>query len=403
MYQRMVLEGSDLIGKTTMATMLNMWFPDTVSDRMPALSAAIGEFKYEPRGLTLVKNNPDTLFVILYVKDSTLLEERLEAKLRSDPFKVDDFDRRTALYNRVYQNFAAAAMEYGNVLLLAVDGKTSFDLASEIANKWLGYTVSELPPVTLEGESKVYRSIPGTGLALVSLKPTLYSFTHNRYGEVPGTDKLRQDFWSFFGSAINRAHMDAEGHVRTNLPSSFVTEFMLDGVTYAVARFWDQISPLEVVWKNYLVGTTKHDLHGVDQVPTLSGKPIQYEGKFPASIIRFDWRNPLPHQDKCIPDDFAAFYMNVESAKRTARFATKVIADLLESQGYELVDLCYFMNKAGTQICGEISPDGMRIKKRGASYDKDLWRQGKAGSLICQVWSELYLDVSSVADCMVLS
>ncbi len=398
MYTNIVLEGSDLTGKTTVFRMLDLWFPSKVTDRSPVISASIGEFDYDNRGVDAVRSNPSTLFVILYTKDVSILKDRLEERLRSDPFKVDDYDRNTALYNNVYAKFGKDLIRERNVLMVSIDKKTSFDVAAEIAQYILKSTVTDLPEVSLEGESKVYRKIPGTGLALVKLKPTLYSFTHNRYGVAEGTDEIRKNFWSLFGSAINREWMEYGVHPDFGLPSSYVTDFTLHGVDYTVVRFWDHISPLEVLWKNYLVGTTKHDLHGVDQYRTRYGAPIQYEGKFPKPIIRFDWRNPLPYQDKCIPDELADFYINTEKAKQTARFATRAVSDLLASKGYELVDLCYFMNEQGTQVCGEISPDGMRIKKQGSSYDKDLWRVGKGTEEICKVWQDMYIDLSSVHD-----
>ena len=151
----------------------------------------------------------------------------------------------------------------------------------------------------------------------------------------------------------------------------------------------------------------KHTLKGVDRHSTLSGAAQEYEKAFPADIIRFDWRNPLPDKDECIPDEFAAFYIDKEAARDVARFTSRLLDHFLHEHGYELVDLCYFMNIEGNRIHSEITPDGMRIRKllhgadatgaQGASYDKDLWRRGKDRDTIVRTWSELYGDLAGGA------
>ena len=45
-------------------------------------------------------------------------------------------------------------------------------------------------PLVTEGESKIVRNA-GNGLCVIKLKPTIYSFTANRAGIVPGSDFLR--------------------------------------------------------------------------------------------------------------------------------------------------------------------------------------------------------------------
>jgi len=234
---------------------------------------------------------------------------------------------------------------------------------------------------TIEGESKkIYRY---KKFALIKLKPTLYSFTHNRYGEVEGTDSLRLDFWKLFATKLNSI---------CPFISNYSGEVTLKGERYAITRFFENIPPLEVIWKNYLVGTMKHNLKLVDKYKTRKGDILKYEGKLP-KIVRFDWRNPLPFRDECIPDEFADLYIDTEKARATARYASGAINDMLKEKGYELVDICYFMNYEGTEISSEITPDGMRIKKKGDSYDKDLWRLGKGGDTIISIWSKLYEDL----------
>ena len=268
----------------------------------------------------------------------------------------------------------------------------------------------------LEGESKIFWEVPNTHIALVELKPTMYSFTYNRYGTVMGTDELRQKFWAIFGGSINHSlSLFAEGkhHFKNQLIENLAEEYFLknsnnlyisnflgsieiDGKNYSMVYFYDSISPLEVVWKNYMLGTMKHALFEVEKYNTKSGKKIMYEGKFPTDIIRFDWRNPLPHKDECICDDFAAFYTDVDNAKLTTRLVTYLLKELLSYADYELIDLCYFINYEGNCVCSEITPDGMRIRKHDTSFDKDLWRQGKTEEAIKENWGKLIEDLEKL-------
>src|SRR5689334_20688647 len=45
-------------------------------------------------------------------------------------------------------------------------------------------------PLVVEGESKEIR-YAGEGQVAIRLKPTIYSYTHNRAGEIPGSDTVR--------------------------------------------------------------------------------------------------------------------------------------------------------------------------------------------------------------------
>lgn len=391
------LEGTDLIGKTSVCKIIEKWIPNKVFDRLPDFSVNIGMFDFDPIIARTINKHSDDMIFVLYTNNSDDLKLRLQQRTILNPNKIDEYDKFTTLYNRTYKN---VLKEFGNdsVVGINIKDKTPYEIASEIMVRYLKRFVKELPPISLEGESKIYRSIPFTNLALVSLKPTLYSFTHNRYGEVEGTDEIRQNFWSLFGNYVNSEFSKNELSGIENMPSSFICNLKLFGETYTIVKFWENISPLEVIWKNYMVGTMKHNLKDMEKRLTLNNTVINYEDKLPSPIIRFDWRNNLPNKDECIPDDFASFYINTQNAKKTAIMVTDCISNLLKAKEYELVDLCYFMNYEGTQICGEISPDGMRIRKKGKSFDKDLWRTGSDKKEICKVWQELYIELSSLMD-----
>jgi len=266
----------------------------------------------------------------------------------------------------------------------------------------------------IEGESKKIYLL--NKLALVELKPTMYSYTYNRYGIVEGSELVRLDFWNFFSTILNSASIDYYVtqdsktlpknivHLMTkylpeeNYPllSNYICETQIGDKRYAIIRFAESIPPLEVVWKKYLVGTMKHTLKNVNKFNTLKKQIIDYEEKFPNDFVRFDWRNPLPDKDECIPDDFAKFYINTLNAKITAKVVSYLINNELSKKGYELVDICYFMNNEGNRVYSEITPDGMRIKKKEQSYDKDLWRSGKEKQVIIDTWKMLYDDLNNI-------
>jgi hypothetical protein len=50
-----------------------------------------------------------------------------------------------------------------------------------------------------------------------------------------------------------------------------------------------------------------------------------------------------------------------------------------------------FFDESGTVLCGEISPDNMRIKSLSdaADFDKDLWRKNRPAQEIIAQWTVL--------------
>lgn len=137
----------------------------------------------------------------------------------------------------------------------------------------------------------------------------------------------------------------------------------------------------------------KHNLKEVDRFNTKYRKIIEYDKLLPEEIIRFDWRNKLPNKDEAIPDDYANFYTDVNRAKITVKFVNSIITSMLSTKYYELIDSCYFVTYNGDMICSEITPNGMRIRKKEDSFDKDLWRQGKDSNVINKLWNQLYSDL----------
>ncbi|MCB0336872.1 MAG: hypothetical protein KDD62_11230, partial [Bdellovibrionales bacterium] len=65
----------------------------------------------------------------------------------------------------------------------------------------------DLLPRVIEGESKDVRYL-GDGLVAIRLKPTVYSFTHNRCDVVPGSDRIRLETSKTFLDVLKRAGIE---------------------------------------------------------------------------------------------------------------------------------------------------------------------------------------------------
>lgn len=274
----------------------------------------------------------------------------------------------------------------------------------------------------IEGESKIIYKDINSDLCLIKLKPTLYSYTNNRYGIVEGTDILRLKIWEEFNNniinIINKyITRDIEisdlrlvesldlaiknGIIKTDTyyNNGYFGNIEINNVSYAIAVYVDDSTPLEVVYKCQLNGTMKYNLIDVDKYPTREGKIINYDN-YMKEIIRFDWRNPLENngvrcKDECIPDDFAKFWIDTKLAKILAMLYSRLINYILEQHNYKLIDICYFIDASGKRVYSEISPDCMRIIKGNLDYDKDLWRAGKSDELIKERWKVLLKDLKN--------
>lgn len=278
----------------------------------------------------------------------------------------------------------------------------------------------DLSHENIEGESKRVFKDNQSDICLIKLKPTLYSYTNNRYGVVKGTDILRNKLWKTFAKEINRESLNIlllgkgkysikihnlmqklikTGKISRKYPfiTSFLSQVEVDGEIYNVCKYIENQTPLEVVWKKYFLGTMKHNLLNVDKFETKYGSMVEIEGEIP-EIVRFDWRNPFEfngkrYKDECIPDDFADLWIDVQGAKILCLVVSNIIAEMVAKKGYEFVDTCYFVNMSGSIVYSEITPDGMRLKKKDQSFDKDLWRIGKSEEVICEAWNKLYEDL----------
>ncbi|MFC1638902.1 hypothetical protein ACFL26_01370 [Patescibacteria group bacterium] len=167
-------------------------------------------------------------------------------------------------------------------------------------------------PLVIEGESKEVR-YAGDGKVVIYFKSTIYSFTHNRCAEVPGSAELRLKASKLFleplrAAGVRHAYREVGNrYVYADLVLPHRYEFDKYGIEPFVPPDLtdDEIAelpkapPIEIIVKRFLTGTTKHGCIGLAgsrvraSHPAYAGRPLVGDSALPEMIVRFDWRNPL--------------------------------------------------------------------------------------------------------------
>ena len=282
-----------------------------------------------------------------------------------------------------YQNHAELSVEF---------------LIEEVL-RHVDFNFEELP-FLLEGESKILRKF-NDYIVVELFKPTVYSYTQNRYGVVDGTDTLRAKFTA---QVFREMHKERNRPGGKNLNNAFLASKETDEGIYIFQRLVEP-SNLEVRVKRYHVGSPVHRYKYTDRHPTVTAKrkPLEKWDRFDKALVCFDWRNPLTDDegnrlaDEPISDDYASVWISdVTSAKRLARETFEWLEGLFGRSGLVLIDICFFIDESGQYVFGEISPDCMRVRegvghpKNLDSYDKDLWRKGEKEAFLAQRYNRLY-------------
>lgn len=225
-------------------------------------------------------------------------------------------------------------------------------------------------PLFCEGESKIVREITQE-LVIVRLKPTLFSYKANRAGVVAGTDSLRLQISRILWNCL------AEAGVYIPIKGVGTRSYISEKVTPV---------PIEVIVKANQVGTPKHIYTRMGETPTRFGGYIR-PGDLHTPYVRFDWRNPLPEKDECMPPGLADQYIDVQEAEKTALKSFQALQNLLKPKGLQMQDICFFVTQDGKGVYGEVSPDCMRVKYEGDDLDKDVFRQGKSDAEVVAKYS----------------
>ncbi len=266
-------------------------------------------------------------------------------------------------------------------------------------------------PLVVEGESKEVRYC-GNGEVIIRLKPTVYSYTHNRAGVIAGTDTLRLRAIAALlpvlqSAGVRHTYIEANDYwIRSQLVLQPVTTmcphpFRPSDLSLSELAKLSYAPPVEVVVKKVHGGTPKHRYYQFSEYPTRTGQHIQPDGRYPQPFVRFDWRNPMHDYDgnrladETLPEPMAEWFINVEAAKQTALVAFAALDEHLASKGLDLWDICFFVTADGQALFGEVSPDGLRVRAAdGTSLDKDVWRSGGSSSTVKDKWQAFASAVS---------
>ncbi len=261
-------------------------------------------------------------------------------------------------------------------------------------------------PLVAEGESKEVRYY-GDGQVVIRLKPTIYSYTHNRTGEIPGSDTARLRVIQSLLPVLLSAGI---AHSYKSVTDTWIlSDLVLQPITKNEKRFVPtdmtdealaELSiapPVEVVAKAVHSGTPKHRYYNFENYPTrLEGTYVGPEANYPAPFIRFDWRNPMYDAtgtrlaDEVLPEPMANWFIDVDEARKTAITAYAALRKHFQAKGLDLWDICFFVAEDGKKMFGEVSPDCMRVRSLGAeSLDKDIWRRGGSSDVVLEKWNKL--------------
>lgn len=249
-------------------------------------------------------------------------------------------------------------------------------------------------PVLTRGESKEIRLVTPR-LTAAKLIPSVYSYTHNRYGFAPGTEIIR----ALFSARIFREMSRHPGD--RHLSTAFVGLIEHHKAPLLIERL---INPgnIEVRVKRYHIGSPTHRYKFTEDHGTArDGSPLRRWDRFEQPVVCFDWRHPLlntdgkPLADEPLPDDYAAIWLDdIASAKSLARSAFEWLETRFGGAGLKLIDICFFIDQSGSTMFGEISPDCMRVRSKASddtdALDKDEWRTGGDANAVLQKYSTLY-------------
>lgn len=252
-------------------------------------------------------------------------------------------------------------------------------------------------PLLTRGESKEIRLLTPR-IALARLLPSVYSFTHNRYGTVPGTELVRAHFSAEVFRAM--ARLPGPRHLSTAFIGLLETP-----VGPLLAEHVVRPGNIEVRVKRYHIGSPLHRYRYTERhASARGGAPIARWSRFEQPVVCFDWRHPMQDEhgqrlaDEPLSDDYAGVWLDHPlRAKQLARDTFEWMEQAFAAAGLKLIDICYFIDQSGTVIFGEISPDCMRVRSRAAdesdALDKDEWRSGGEAPAVLERYQRLYAAV----------
>ncbi|MCW3463443.1 phosphoribosylaminoimidazolesuccinocarboxamide synthase [Chitinophaga nivalis] len=317
-------------------------------------------------------------------------------ELRSLGFSIEEAAAGTSGYVtclELYDTFTAPAGH--NCILVDHPGH---EPVIELILQHLPFNFDALP-LLVEGESKIIKYWTDK-VVIEKFKPTVYSYTHNRYGSAAGTDDIRIRFTSALYRKMALLH--------TGIPyrpaSAFLAEITHEQGLFVVQRLVD-VCNIETRIKRFHIGSPVHRYLYTGKYPSTrrDEAPIVKWTRFEDPVVCFDWRHPLMDEeqrrlaDEPISDDYAALWIrDVTFAKEMARNTFMWLEAMFFQAGITLIDMCIFIDRSGKMIYSEISPDCMRMRwnsnniDQSESMDKDLWRRGAAPEKLYENYEKAY-------------
>lgn len=205
-------------------------------------------------------------------------------------------------------------------------------------------------PTFFEGNSRILKEIDNSNYLIGKLKPTVFSYEAGGPVPLEGIDFLRAKT-----NQLLCSYLTSQGIKTSTIWSQGNLVLMKK----------EHVAPIEVVVKATHIGSPKHIYKHMNSTPTRKATTI-IPGKPHEPYVRFDWRNPLPDEDCCMPEGLADYFIDTTQAKKTALQAFHALNKLLQIHDFHLLDICFFMNETGDVICAEISTDNMRLKYIGS-------------------------------------
>eukprot|EP00929_Paragymnodinium_shiwhaense_P107911 TRINITY_DN74258_c0_g1_i1.p1 TRINITY_DN74258_c0_g1~~TRINITY_DN74258_c0_g1_i1.p1 ORF type:complete len:596 (-),score=109.62 TRINITY_DN74258_c0_g1_i1:106-1893(-) len=182
-------------------------------------------------------------------------------------------------------------------------------------------------PLVIRGESKEIR-YAGGGMVVIRFLPTIYSFTQNRSGHLPGSDALRLRADQILVQVLKANGID-HVHEKNNerfclsrlvMPHPYefakygLPEFVPTDLSAAEISKLPRAPPVEVIIKVFHGGTSKDRYRAMQTTcvrsshPLFGGLPVLVDTPYPQPLVRFDWRNALTmeHDPAPRPSDAGA-------------------------------------------------------------------------------------------------
>lgn len=201
-----------------------------------------------------------------------------------------------------------------------------------------------------EWDSRILKIIPGeSDYLLMKLKPTIFSYKDWGVVELEGIDIVRTELNTYFCKLLD------DNDIKT---STIITYHDITLIKKEI------VPPIEVIVKSSMIWSPKHIYKNISAFETRFWNHLMVWGSH-QPYVRFDFRNPLPHEDMCMPEWLADYFIDTECAKETVLKAFNILQVHLREYGLDLLDICFFMNESWDTITAEISTDNTNIVYTG--------------------------------------